>query len=369
MVINKSNNVSDTHVVPAVTFPFSWSLKNKYPAKGIFYHGAKVFSCFGGGGGSTMGYKLAGYDVIGFNEIDPKMADCYIVNHSPKHRYIEPIQKFKNRKDLPKELFNLDILDGSPPCSSFSMAGNREKDWGKEKKFREGQQKQVLDTLFFDFIDLAKKLQPKIVISENVPGILIGNSIKYVSKIYNEFKKAGYFTIHKVLDSSKMGVPQKRNRIFFFSVRKDLLKLLPTIDLFNEVPKINLLFNKKRIPFSMIEIINKKRIELRETDKKRWVSISKGSTWSYLENGNKFGFLYKSNLNKVCVTLTTGTRYCHYATPEKLLKKELIQIASFPNDYKFLKNDPQYIMAMSVPPVMIAQIGNRIKEQWLDKIK
>jgi DNA (cytosine-5)-methyltransferase 1 len=50
----------------------------------------------------------------------------------------------------------LDILDGSPPCSSFSMAGNREKDWGKEKKFREGQAEQVLDNLFFDFIDLQK---------------------------------------------------------------------------------------------------------------------------------------------------------------------------------------------------------------------
>jgi DNA (cytosine-5)-methyltransferase 1 len=55
----------------------------------------------------------------------------------------------------------LDILDGSPPCSTFSIAGNREKDWGKEKKFREGQSAQVLDTLFFDFIALARVLQPK----------------------------------------------------------------------------------------------------------------------------------------------------------------------------------------------------------------
>ena len=51
--------------------------------------------------------------------------------------------------DLPQELYELDILDGSPPCSSFSMAGNREKDWGKDKVFREGQAMQVLDTLFF----------------------------------------------------------------------------------------------------------------------------------------------------------------------------------------------------------------------------
>ena len=115
-----------------------------------------------------MGYKLAGFDVLGCNEIDPKMMEVYIENHKPKYSYLEGIQTFKNRKDLPKELYNLDILDGSPPCSSFSIAGNRDEDWGKEKKFREGQSEQVLDTLFFDFIDLAKELQPKVVVAENV---------------------------------------------------------------------------------------------------------------------------------------------------------------------------------------------------------
>ena len=111
------------------------------------------------------------------------MMEAYKINHNPKYAFLESITTFKNRSDLPKELFDLDILDGSPPCSSFSMVGNREKDWGKEKKFREGQQEQVLDTLFFDFIDLAKRLQPKTVIAENVKGLLLGEAKKYVSKI------------------------------------------------------------------------------------------------------------------------------------------------------------------------------------------
>ena len=54
-------------------FPFKWYLKDGYPAKGIKKHGLKVFSCFACGGGSTMGYKLAGYDVLGCNEIDKKI--------------------------------------------------------------------------------------------------------------------------------------------------------------------------------------------------------------------------------------------------------------------------------------------------------
>ena len=153
-------------------FPYKWTLKDAKVTKDK----GTVFSCFACGGGSTMGYKLAGFDVLGCNEIDPKMIEAYKVNHKPKYAYLEPIQTFKLRKDLPKELYNLDILDGSPPCSSFSMAGNREKDWGKEKKFREGQAEQVLDNLFFDFIDLAKELQPKVVVAENVKGLLLGNA-------------------------------------------------------------------------------------------------------------------------------------------------------------------------------------------------
>ena len=161
-------------------FNYEWNLKDAKFTKDK----GKVFSCFACGGGSTMGYKLAGFDVLGCNEIDPKMIEAYIENHKPKYSYLEPIQTFKLRKDLPDELYNLDILDGSPPCSSFSMAGNREKDWGKEKIFREGQAEQVLDTLFFDFIDLAKELQPKVVVAENVSGMMMGTAKEYVKKVY-----------------------------------------------------------------------------------------------------------------------------------------------------------------------------------------
>ena len=83
---------------------YKWKLSDGYPEK----NGYKVFSCFACGGGSTMGYKRAGFDVIGMYEIDPKMADAYITNHDPKHAFIEPIQTFKDREDLPNELFDLD---------------------------------------------------------------------------------------------------------------------------------------------------------------------------------------------------------------------------------------------------------------------
>ena len=114
-------------------FPYRWTLQNVRFTKDK----GKVFSCFACGGGSTMGYKLAGFDVIGCNEIDPRMNKVYVANHHPRLNYLCDIREMVT-KELPDELYHLDVLDGSPPCSTFSMMGNREEDWGKEKHFREG---------------------------------------------------------------------------------------------------------------------------------------------------------------------------------------------------------------------------------------
>lgn len=227
-------------------FPYNWRLSEAKFTKDK----GKVFSCFACGGGSTMGYKLAGFDVIGCNEIDPKMMKCYIENHNPQYTFLEDIRNLLHREDLPEELYNLEILDGSPPCSTFSISGSREDAWGKEKKFREGQSAQVLDTLFFDFIALAKVLQPKVVVAENVKGLLMGSAIDYVRRIYKDFDNAGYYCQHFLLDASKMGVPQKRERIFFICIRHDLgINFLKVSNLFNVEPYINMEFNEDPIVY------------------------------------------------------------------------------------------------------------------------
>lgn len=196
-----------------------------------------------------MGYKLAGYDVIGCNEIDPRMMAVYEANHHPRYSFLEGIQTFKQRDDLPDELYQLDILDGSPPCSSFSTVGNRDDDWGKKKKFREGQAEQVLDTLFFDFIDLAKKLQPKVVVAENVKGILLGDAVKYCQRIIEGFEDAGYYVKYYLLNASRMGVPQARERVFFVCLRKDLAgPVLEQETLFEPTPVLHMDFNEPIVP-------------------------------------------------------------------------------------------------------------------------
>jgi len=359
------------HVLPAVhLFPYRWNLKDANFTKDK----GKVFSCFACGGGSTMGYKLAGFDVIGCNEIDPKMMEAYKANHNPKYAYLEPIQTFKLRTDLPDELYNLDILDGSPPCSSFSMAGNREKDWGEEKQFREGQAMQVLDTLFFDFIDLAKELQPKVVVAENVKGLLMGDAKQYVIKIYKEFEKAGYYCQHFLLDASKMGVPQRRERVFFICLRKDLAKpFLHFADMFTELPKIEMEFNENEILFG--EYRDEKGLDDNsERSKLMEFRIKSDKCYSDInERVHKkfsgFNAMIRHD-DEVCGTITSRETDRRYFDGKICTDKDILLTGSYPLDYNFLnetksKSAIKYLVGMSVPPVMTAQIATKIHEQWL----
>jgi DNA (cytosine-5)-methyltransferase 1 len=352
-------------------FPYNWTLKDAVFTKDK----GKVFSCFACGGGSTMGYKLAGFDVLGCNEIDPKMIEAYKTNHNPKYAYLEPIQTFKTRKDLPSELYNLDILDGSPPCSSFSMAGNREKDWGKEKKFREGQAEQVLDNLFFDFIDLAKELQPKVVVAENVSGLMMGAAKDYVKRIYLAFQDAGYqLKIEPyLLDASTMGVPQRRRRVFFIALRNDLApKFMQQVDMFQQAPKLDLNFNEKEIPFKEIErpgTIQDNITHIPDGILPYWRKIEEGRSCADAHEKGHFFQELKLDRNRSLPTLRAGSNsYYHYEVERRLYDIEIILGGSYPTDYNFINLKPIYLIGMSVPPVMTAQIASNIYEQWLSKI-
>lgn len=308
-----------------------------------------VFECFSSGGGSTMGYKLAGFDVIGCNEIDKRMMEAYITNHNPKYSFLESISTFKLRNDLPEELYNLDILSGSPPCSTFSLAGLRGKAWGEMRSFKEGKAKQILDTLFFDFIDLANKLQPKMVVAENVKGLIQGKAIKYLERIYKELDQAGYIATHYLLDSSKMGVPQKRERVFIIGIRKDLAKpFIKKNGLFDFKLKLDLKFNEKKIPLNKFA-----------------KGKPKTTTMNYLPD--RFGDVVV-DLNKPCPTLVTVHRY--WIDENTILDDDTIaKVGTFPLDYKYPNKNKLYIIAMSVPPIMIAKISLRLHEQILSKIK
>lgn len=352
-------------------FPYRWTLKDSVFTKDK----GKIFSCFACGGGSTMGYKLAGFDVIGCNEIDERMNEVYVANHHPKHNFLCDIREMVTM-DLPKELYQLDILDGSPPCSSFSTVGVRDRDWGKEKHFREGQREQVLDTLFFDFIDLAKRLQPKVVIAENVKGLLLGEAFNYVRKIYEAFEDAGYKVVHHLLDASTMGVPQVRERVFFTAIRKDLMQYIPTTsDLFYSYPYIDLDFNEPKILFGEVADYQGRPINENTKTFTLWSAVEEGDTNlgepSYRLFGKKTQFsTMLFDVNRVAYTITPDY-HCsllHKQKPFYLSDTEIANCSSFPSDYNYMGQKAGYFCGMSVPPIMMAQVASRVYEQWLSKI-
>lgn len=351
-------------------FPYFWKLKDADFKKDK----GKVFSCFACGGGSTMGYKLAGFDVIGCNEIDERMNKLYVENNHPKLNYVCDIKEMLDM-ELPDELYHLDILDGSPPCSSFSTFGNREDDWGKKKKFAEGQKEQVLDTLFFDFIELAKKLQPKIVIAENVKGLLLGNAKQYLERIEKSFDNAGYYVEKFLLRGEDMGVPQKRERVFFICLRKDLIEYVPNIEMiFDKKPYISMYFDEKPITLGEIADFKGKRISKTAKKYKLWENRQKEDhnlgEINYRLNGKWTNFGERLNhLDKVSYTITSRPHTnVHFEQPCFYSDNEVIKISTFPSDYNFLDQDVNYVCGMSVPPVMMAQVATNVWEQWLSKI-
>lgn len=334
-----------------------WSFKD-YPQK----NGLKVFSCFACGGGSTMGYKLCGCEVIGCNEIDPRMNKVYVANHNPKYNYLEDIRDFNKREDLPEELYNLDILDGSPPCSTFSMAGQREDAWGVEKKFREGQKSQTLDDLLFVFIDTVAKLQPKVAIMENVEGLMLGNAWMYVQDIYKKFHDIGYKVKHWLLKGETMGVPQTRHRVFFVATR------LP----FN-LDSINLYFNYAPITYGMIKEGELKQmgkdtkfyqIASQANDKDKNIADTRKRLG---EKGSAFQTLYIRD-NMVVPTQRAKPDLIDLEHIAYVSKETIRNSQTFPRDYKFDPNTYSnigYICGMSVPPLMIKRLVTRLIESGL----
>lgn len=341
-------------------FPYRWNLTDGYPAKGIAKNGLNVFGTFICGGGSTMGYKLAGFNHLGGVEIDPHVADVYKANHKPKFLFVEDIRAFNERQDLPAELYSLDILDGSPPCSTFSMAGSREKAWGKEKQFREGQTVQTLDDLVFVYCETIKKLRPKVFLLENVKGIIQGNAKAYSKQIVRTMTEAGYNVQVFMLNAASMGVPQKRERVFFIGHRKEL-----------GFSKLKLGFNERPVLFG--EIYDKSNLDesLRDCEKKLWKFVDikdKSLSQAHVRSGGKGSYFNHTILNfsRVMSTISgnAGGQDVVFELKRNPTDLEFKLGGTYPLDYNFKTIEPKYLIGMSVPPVMIAQIAWQIAIQW-----
>lgn len=188
------------------------------------WNGYNVVSTFSGGGGSCLGYRMAGFRVRWANEFVEEAQNTYRLNHP------DTFLNTMDIRDVTPELImkesgldkgEIDIFDGSPPCCAFSTCGLVSKGWNQEREYSDGK-KQRIEDLFFEYIRLLDGLQPKTFVAENVSGLVKGKAIGYFKDIFYGLEQCGYEVKSKLLNAQYLGVPQRRERLIFIGVRKDL---------------------------------------------------------------------------------------------------------------------------------------------------
>lgn len=195
-----------------------------------------MLSTFSGCGGASVGFKLAGFEVIYANEFIKAAQDTYKVNHPNTKldkRDIRKVDPIKLLKKLGLKRGELDTFEGSPPCKGYSSAGVQEEGWGKEVLYSDGVHQRV-DDLFDEYIRMLQGLKPKTFVAENVSGMVKGVARGAFLETMRSFKDCGYRVKAALINASMLGLPQTRERLIYIGVRNDLkmdpVFPIPTVD-------------------------------------------------------------------------------------------------------------------------------------------
>jgi DNA (cytosine-5)-methyltransferase 1 len=262
-------------------------------------------------------------------------------------------------------LEGLDVLDGSPPCSTFSIAGLRDRAWGRKKRFREGQAEQTLDMLFFDFIALAAAVRPKVVVAENVKGMLGGRARDYVKAVVSALGHAGYDVQVALLDAADHGVPQRRERVFFVARRKDLgwnpLRWPERQGRVAAGDACEGVGDGKDVP----------RLKPGTVMGRAWDACPPGMSLSKGSGGIcRFNTPSKLSPFRPSPTVTASQQLFHWDEPRLLSAMEATRLSGFPDDYDYMPGRQRpdvkatYVCGMSVPPPLMRAVASEIRGQW-----
>jgi len=209
--------------------------------------------------------------------------------------------------------------------------------------------------LFFHFIDTVKKLGPKVVVAENVKGLICGNARGYVKEILAKLDEAGYYTQIFLLNSARMGCPQKRERVFFLGRRKDL-----------GVDPIKLDFTEPVIPVkdAWVDLVDQQGNALNPDTARLWEMAKPGQSMSKVENRGIGYNNLKVAWDGPSATVATAGRLYHPTECRMVSDMEVVRLQTFPEDYDFGESSARYVCGMSVPPYMMQRIAMEIERQW-----
>lgn len=350
-----------------------------------------VISTFAGGGGSSTGYRLAGGKILCINEFVEEAQNTYRENYPDTPILPGDIKELTGKDFLDATgvgVGELDILDGSPPCSAFSVAGklSHTKDgkhsdgWGQTKNYSDGKMVENIEDLFFEFLRVADDIKPKVIIAENVKGLTIGEAKEYFNKILNTFESIGYDTTAKVLDSRYFGISQTRTRVFFIGVRNDITEKsgFNFMTIGNIFPReyddvvplkdalIDLQYDSDEVKYLTDKFTN--TAYWKQTGSRMEIDPPKVLTgMDYHPKGHHFN-LKRVSQYQPAPTLTamgsgdTTAGAFHWSEPRKLTLGELKRIQSLPDDFKLTGkwNQKAERIGRMVPPLMMKCIAESV---------
>lgn len=318
-----------------------------------------VISTFAGCGGSSLGYKKAGYKELLAIDFDKNAVETFKLNFPEVpvwERDITKVSADEILKFCKIKKGELDILDGSPPCQGFSTAGKRNVNDSR-------------NILFEQFVRLINDLQPKVFIMENVSGMVKGKMKGMFIEIINQLKSLNYNVKCKLLNAKFYEVPQSRERLFFIGVRKDL-NIEPSFP----IPSQKIMTVKeaiKNIKLSEIKL-PKGEIEI------NYNNIEVGSDLaSYYESKGlkqKYFNVKKINLNKPLNTITKlfsegMSGLLHPKEKRFLCINELKACSTFPEDFIFTGSFKEQWARIgnAVMPNQMYYVAKHIKETIFNK--
>lgn len=300
-----------------------------------------IISLFAGGGGSSTGYRMAGGKVLLVNEFVDIAADTYQSNWAnaivirDDIRALNPIDVLG---EINKKPYELDILDGSPPCCAFSVAGKKEKGWGDAVKSYSDKKQSNIEDLFYEYIRFVDMMKPKVFIAENVKGLIMKTSKGYFNDILRKLKSTGYYVEVRLINSKYLGVPQNRERIFFVGIRNDLMKEKYKGNL-HPRPKTNLVSLQEA--FSTL-VYDENEVEMLKESMKKYAIYPNLVKLEIGKYDYKYKLMKKSDPLKQANTLTAsndigGSCIKHWDNRAFTIG-ELKRIMSVPDDYILLGN-------------------------------
>jgi len=351
-----------------------------------------VISCFAGGGGSSTGYRLAGGKILLINEFVEEAIASYKKNYPDTPVLVDDIKKYAGKDFLDKVKLKegeLDILDGSPPCSAFSVAGKREKGWDKTKSYSDGKTVENIEDLFLEFIRVANEIKPKVIVAENVKGITFGEATKKLNEFIKAFEGIGYYVTYRVLNAADFGVAQGRERTIFICVREDVadaigLSFLNLAGIFPDefgyqISMEDAIDDIKNDPEEIKELrdfyegsFQKKFLDPIPFRPKRHMKPSDPEFREWNPKASCFNMIRPAP-HLPCPTLTQQGQkkglsgVFHYAENRKLTIKELKRLMSLPEDYELTGTFDQQAerIGRMVAPKMMAEVAKSIYENVL----